>query len=109
MSGMRLPKLTHLQFLVLGIIRREQRSGKHIRNALRDLGIRKSGPSFYQSMARLEDVGYVRGWYEQEVIDSQIIRERFYEITALGNRTWLASREFYLTTIERFGNDPVPA
>lgn len=105
----RIPKLTHLQFLILGILRGERKSGKSVRNQLQRRGIRKSGPAFYQLMARLEDVGFVRGWYEQEIVNGQIIRERNYEITAAGLRAWQASCEFYVSVIEQFGDDAAPA
>ena len=49
-----LPSLTHLQFLVLGVLRTDEQSGRVIRQALHAYGIRRSGPAFYQLMARLE-------------------------------------------------------
>ena len=56
---------------------------------------RQSGPAFYQSMARLEDAGFVEGWYEQQIVAAQIIRERHYRITALGRRSWNETGRFY--------------
>ena len=106
---MKIPTLSHLQFLVLGILRDDSSSGKQVRDELKRCGARKSGPAFYQLMARLEDDEYIRGWYEQEVINGQIIRERHYDITASGQRAWQASHDFYLTSIDRFGDEPLPA
>lgn len=97
-----IPKLSHLQFLVVGTLRGKRVPGREIREALSDFGVRKSGPAFYQLMARLEDSGLVTGHYHQEVIDSQIIRERHYEVTAAGRRAWDASRDFYVGAIRGF-------
>jgi DNA-binding PadR family transcriptional regulator len=94
-----LPRLSHLQFLVVGLLSREAMSGHEIRERLREFGVRKSGPAFYQLMARLEEGDLVRGAYRQEVIEGQIIRERHYRITAGGSRAWEASRRFYVRAI----------
>ena len=105
---MTVPKLTHLQFLILGMLLGGTRSGKSIRAELDEGGSPKSGPSFYQIMARLEDEGFVGGWYDQKVVEGQIIRERHYEVTALGRATWQGTRDFYQATIGRYGDDPLP-
>ncbi len=102
-----IPRLTHLQFLVLGILLAKANSGKQVRVELKRHGATKSGPAFYQLMARLEDDGLVRGRYEQEVLDAQIIRERHYEITASGKRAWSSSRDFYVDMINRYGDEPI--
>ncbi len=106
---MSIPRLTHLQFMILGLLQSETTCGKGLRAALRRSGERRSGPSFYQLMARLEDGGFVRGRYQQEIVDGQIIRERCYELTALGGRAWRQSRDFYLQWINRFTEGPAPA
>jgi len=93
------PRLSHLQFLVVGLLSREALSGHEIRERLREFGVRKSGPGFYQLMSRLEESELVRGTYRQEVIEGQIIRERHYRITAGGARAWEASRRFYVRAI----------
>ena len=46
-------------------------------------------------MARMEDANFVEGWYEQQIVDTQIIRERRYRITAVGRRSWNETRKFY--------------
>jgi len=48
---------------------------------------------------RLEDTRLVEGSYHQEIIDSQIIRERHYTLTAEGSPAWDGSRDFYLAAI----------
>lgn len=106
---MAVPDLTHLQFFVLGTLLGGGRPGKSIRAELQAHGSPKSGPSFYQLMARLEDDGFVRGWYDQKVVDGQIIRQRHYEITARGRSSWQATRDFYRITAERYGDEPLPA
>ena len=96
------PHLSHLQFLVVGILRGGGQAGRDVRAALRDFGVRKSGPAFYQLMSRLEDSGYVQGVYHQDIVESQIIRERHYSLTGDGAQRWEASRDFYLEAIRGF-------
>jgi len=92
----KLPELSHLQFAVLNVLGSSTISGKELRKALADEhGLKKSGPAFYQMMARLEEAKFVKGWYEQQVIDGQIIKERNYEITANGVRALNHTEAFY--------------
>ena len=100
---MSVPRLSHLQFLVVGIVRAQTLAGREIREQLRAFNVRKSGPAFYQLMARLEDAGLVEGTYHQEIVAGQIIRERHYSTTGAGGRAWGASRDFYVNAIENFG------
>jgi len=90
-----LPKFTHLQFLVVSELAKGEAAGRAVRERLRAAGVRQSGPAFYQLMAGLEDGGFVTGWYEQQIVDSQIIRERYYRATAAGIRAAEDSLEFY--------------
>ena len=96
------PRLSHLQYLVVGILRGRTLPGREIRRGLEGLDVRKSGPAFYQLMSRLEDRGLVKGEYNQEIVAGQIIRERHYELTAAGSRSFDECREFYLRTIQGF-------
>jgi len=91
----RLPGLTHLQFLVLGELVDEERQGRFLREVLARHGVRRSGPAFYQMMARLEDQGFVRGAYDQRVVSGQLIKERRYAMTASGARELARARAFY--------------
>ena len=93
---MPLPDTTHLQFLVLTGLGGRQRSGREVRDHLRKHRVRKSLPAFYQLMARLEEAKLVKGWYEREEIDRQIVRQRWYKVTASGLRAWNSARDFYL-------------
>jgi len=103
MSPRPLPDLTHLQFLVLGILRGGARTGHGVRKALARHGVRRSGPAFYQMMARLEDAGFVDGEYDQKVVAAQIIKERRYTLTPAGDSAWSATRAFYDETIGAYG------
>ena len=101
-----LPSITHLQFLVLGLLLREAGPGRRIRRELAAHRIRRTAPAFYQMMARLEEAGLVRGWYDQKIVDGQIIKERHYKLTASGAAAWSDTRDFYLSTVEELGLGP---
>jgi hypothetical protein len=92
---MNLPRLTHLQFLVVSQLLRGVARGRDLRAAMKTEGVRQSGPAFYQMMSALEEAGYVSGWYEQQIVDGQIIRERHYKVLASGHAAWRRSRDFY--------------
>ena len=102
---MNLPDLTHLQFLVVSQLLPGDMTGRGLRDGLRGHGVKKSGPSFYQLMSRMEDAGLVKGWYEQQIVDSQIIRERHYKLQAAGRKAWRISRDFYARAIGRTGTE----
>jgi DNA-binding PadR family transcriptional regulator len=104
-SDLKIPDLSHLQFLVIGQLRSGEASGRAIRETLRRFRVRQSGPAFYQMMARLEKSDLVEGWYEQEVVDGQIIKERCYRITARGSKAWRECRRFYEKAIARDGDE----
>jgi len=95
MSKPQLPALTHLQFLVLGVLRGEEQPGRTVRDALAGYGIRRTGPAFYQLMARMEKDGLVDGWYEQVTVGDQAVTERRYRITNDGRKRWNEARAFY--------------
>ncbi len=100
---MRLPKLSHLQFLVLSVLLSDEHSGRELRARLSEFGVRKSGPAFYQLMARLEDSEFVSGRYEQEIVEGQIIRERVYKIRASGTKAWNECRKFHTRVVKEIG------
>ena len=99
MSRRRIPAITHLQFLVLGLLRQGPRLGRELRVELARHGVRRPGPAFYQMMARLEEAGLVAGEYDQKVVAGQIIKERRYDITAPGTAAWTLTRDFYVKQI----------
>jgi DNA-binding PadR family transcriptional regulator len=90
-----LPALTHLQFLVLGVLRHEEKPGRVVRQALAAYGVRRTAPAFYQLMSRLESAGLVTGRYEQVIVGDQAVTERRYRITAEGHRMWAQAQDFY--------------
>jgi DNA-binding PadR family transcriptional regulator len=90
-----LPALTHLQYLVLGVLRSEEQPGRVVRHALATYGVRRSPPAFYQLMSRLETAKLVEGWYEQVVVHDQAVTERRYRITPEGVRLWTKANRFY--------------
>ena len=96
---MTLPDITHLQFSVLAFLQGGEQRGRELRGQLAGLGLRRSGPAFYQMMSRLEDAELVAGRYDQKIVDGQIIKERFYTITEEGTAAWEATRDFYVETI----------
>ena len=95
MSKPQLPDLTHLQFLVLGVLRSEEQPGRVVRDALAGYGFKRTGPAFYQLMARMEKDALVDGWYEQVTVGDQAVTERRYRITADGKKRWNEARAFY--------------
>lgn len=103
------PKLSNLQFLVLGVLRAGPQTGRSVRSELEQFDVRKSGPAFYQMMSRLEAAGFVRGWYTQAIVKGQIIRERHYELETAGSGAWERNRDFQLEVIRRFGDLEEPA
>ena len=92
----RLPRLTHLQFLVLGLLRNGEQPGRTIRETLATHGVKRTGPAFYQLMARLERDGLVEGWYEQITAGDQTVTERRYRMRPQGTRLWAEARDFYV-------------
>jgi hypothetical protein len=65
-------------------------------------GVKKSGPAFYQLMARLETDGMVKGRYEYSMIENQPIKERWYKLTGAGRRAWESTSEFYVAATAGF-------
>lgn len=91
-------QLPALQFAVLTLID-GRTPGRTLRSELAaKYGIRRSGPGFYQLMARLETDGSVRGSYEHSLIDGQPIKERVYVRTAKGTKAVEATKVFYGAT-----------
>jgi DNA-binding PadR family transcriptional regulator len=96
---MGLPTLSHLQFQIIGVLKGGEQSGQYVRDELAQQGVKRSGPGFYQLMARLEEGGFVKGRYEQLLIDGQAVKERRYKLTASGVRAWDATGAFYASQI----------
>jgi DNA-binding PadR family transcriptional regulator len=90
-----IPKITHLQFLVLGLLREREQPGRVIRETLAAHGVKRSAPAFYQLMARLERDRLVDGWYEQVSAGDQTVTERRYRLRPAGAKLWTEARDFY--------------
>ena len=99
MPTKRIPTVTHMQFLVLGLLREEEQPGRVIRDALAAHGVRRSAPAFYQLMARLERDRLVEGWYEQVSAGDQAVTERRYRLRPAGAKLWAEARDFYTSLI----------
>jgi len=84
----KLPTTTHLQFLILDMIGRHGiRPGLEIRVGLRAFGEGESASSFYQSMKRLEALGFVVG--------EDAPGDRAYRLTEEGKRRHEEALVFY--------------
>jgi len=99
----RLPRITHLQFLVLGVLRDGEQPGRLVRETLAAYGVRRTAPAFYQLMARLERDGLVDGWYEQITVGDQAVTERRYRLRPAGGKLWTEARDFYAAVRVRTG------
>lgn len=100
---MSVPELSHLQIAVLDALGPKELSGRELRDALKAATIAKSGPAFYQIMARLEDAKFVKGWYDEKVIEGQRIRERRYSLTGEGEKALRNAMNFYTPIFARHG------
>jgi len=97
--------LPHLQFAVLGVLSATSMAGRELRDELAKLGVKKQGPAFYRLMARLEESGLVRGWYEQEVVAGQVLRERRYEATVRGRTARDETADFHRRVMRGFSGE----
>jgi DNA-binding PadR family transcriptional regulator len=104
-----LPEITALQFLVISLLlsRADECPGRELRARLLENGVKSTGPQFYQMMSRLEDAGYVEGWYAQKEIEHQVVNERRYRVTAEGRAALDATADFFDTHRRRAGAVPV--
>ncbi len=62
----------------------------------------KSGPAFYRLMARLEESELVKGWYEHEVVEGQMLRERLYRATAEGRMARDRTADFHRSVMSSY-------
>ena len=97
--------LPHLQFAVLGVLGTGNLSGREVRAQLERLGVEKSGPAFYRLMARLEESELVEGWYEHEVVEGQMLRERLYRATAEGRMARDRTADFHRSVMSSYAKE----
>jgi len=95
----KLPEITHLQFLVLEALVEKEHAGRELRALLASFGLKNSAPAFYQMMGRLEESGFVEGWYDQKLVAGQNIKERRYRVTRAGMRAIADTQAFYLNRL----------
>lgn len=91
-----IPQITHQQFLVLDLLASGSLNGAELREKLEATGLSRSGPSFYQFMARLEKEKLVHGEYRVNIEDGQRVRERVYSILIRGRLKRGETLTFYL-------------
>jgi DNA-binding PadR family transcriptional regulator len=103
--GRKLPDVSNLQYLALGLLMAGERPGREIREAVRRFGVRRSAAAFYQFMARLERDGLVEGWYDQVRVGDQRVTERRYRVTAAGRRSWNEAHAFH-EAVQRMAREP---
>jgi len=92
--------LSHLQFAVIRLLCSEgQKSGRMLRLALEQIGIRQSRPSFYELMARLSAAGLIEGRLNEKMIREIGVKETLYKVTPLGKKALHYTRDFYSPTV----------
>lgn len=104
----RVPELSHLQYLALGVLQNGEQAGRELREAVRAFGVRRTRAAFYQFMSRLERDGLVTGWYDQVQVGDQRVTERRYQITTAGRKAWATTHAFYLA-VERLAGGERPS
>lgn len=68
----------------------EPKTGRYLREALRDLGRELTLVEFYSQMVRLQNAQWVRGWYRPLALDGQTIQTRLFQITDQGRAAFAA-------------------
>jgi DNA-binding PadR family transcriptional regulator len=106
-----LPSVTHLQFLVLDIVKAHAKglSANDLREALLREGQAYSGPRFYQLLARLEASGWIDSWSQHFAVGGGTVERTYYRITSKGKSAWDVTLIFYRTRIllaEKLGWTP---
>ncbi|MDD5165560.1 MAG: helix-turn-helix transcriptional regulator [Candidatus Pacebacteria bacterium] len=93
---MKLPELTHLQFVVVNTLTDEPTLGSILRTSFAHYGSPfDSGPAFYQFMKRLEASNFIKGQYDTHMHGKQIIRQRKYTLTKKGEKAIRDLKLFY--------------
>lgn len=92
---MGLPKITHLQVVILSTLSSGSLPGKEVRAALTKAGRAMSLPAFYQATARMEDEGLIVGEYRQTPVEAKTLRERVYKLSPRGAAALRQAFTFY--------------
>ena len=67
------------------------------------LGIKLSPASVRNVMAELEELGYLKGFYDARMVGDFAVRERHYEITVAGIRAYHSAHAFYSNGVAAIG------
>ncbi|MBN1909139.1 MAG: hypothetical protein JW818_05315 [Pirellulales bacterium] len=93
----RLPELSPLQFVAMGLLLDGERRIDDFRAELTEHGGPKSASAFSQLMDRLARSSYVTYRFERVTCEGFTTRRRICRITDLGLLVWQATRQFYAT------------
>ena len=99
-----LPDVTHAQFFVLESLMVCPLRGKDLRDELEEFGWLRTNATFYSLTNRLEELGYVEGFYTAKIVGRFAVRERHYEITVAGLRAYHAAHAFYSNGVAPIGS-----
>ena len=90
---MKLPEITALQFVALGLLMVGDKSGRQLRDELSQWDGPGSSAGFSQLMGRMRQASYVR--IDRQGRSGQRFSECRYRVTDLGVMVWQAARGFY--------------
>jgi hypothetical protein len=99
-----LPDISHAQFFVLESLMVCPLRGKDLRDELQEFGWLKTNATFYELTNRLEQLGYLKGYYTVKLVGKYAVRERHYEITVAGIRAYHAAHAFYSNGVAAIGS-----
>lgn len=96
-NQLRLPTLTHLQFLVLDVLtrRHEGASAQEVMDELSSFSADYRGPKFYQLMGRLADSHLITSWSQDFDAAGTTVTRTFYRIAPEGATAWRITCAFY--------------
>lgn len=105
MESVPLPKVTHLQFLVLDIVARRSEGlpAPELRAGLCVAGEDQQGPKFYQLMRRLEADGLLTSWNQPYIVAGGRISRTCYRVTEKGAAAHRVTLQFYETRLKNGG------
>ena len=67
---------------VKGLLSKGEMAGKALRQALRGMGIKLTGPGFYLKMSHLRNANVVDGWYKRSRVGGTPIKEMWFKLKA---------------------------
>ncbi len=91
---MSLPKISHVQFAILAALIGGPMTGRELRKVLKEEGALRSGPAFYQLMARMEGGKLVKGTDERVEIKGYPVTQKRYRVLAGGRSAFSGTLAF---------------